>query len=165
MRLAAILLPTLLPMLSPILGPGLSPLREAMLLPLPSPLLWWMLSPRLSSLPAPRLSSMLLWIPAPMRRRPQNRKSRRRGLRPLRAKRAAPTPDPDKSPCKQMHGSEIWFRCARARTIRSSASGIMMPMVDAGLFKSGGASGLGRLIRVQTSRAARTQSSVGVAQS
>src|SRR5262249_2063546 len=137
-------------MLSPLLGPGLSP----PLAPGPSSLSASMLSSRLlsrlSSLPASRLSSLLSWILAPLRRRPQNRKSRRRGLRPPRAKKVAPTPDPDKSPCKQIHGREIWFRYARARTIRSSASGIMMPMVGGGLISSG-AGGLEGLIEAQTS--------------
>src|SRR5262249_48657218 len=177
LMLLPMLLPILLPILLLILGPRLSLLVAAMLLPTPSPLLWSTLSPllapglssllasmlsrrlsslpasklssMLSSLPASRLSSTLSWSLAPMRRRPQNRKSRQRGLRPPRAENVAPTPDPDKSPCKQMHGREIWFRYARARTIRSSASGIMMPMVGGGLISSG-AGGLEGLIEAQT---------------
>src|SRR5262245_14991351 len=137
-------------MLSPLLGPRLSPL----LAPGPSSLSATMLSSRLlsrlSSLPASRLSSLLSCILAPLRRRPLNSKSLRRGLPPPRAKQVAPTPDLDKSPCKQMHGREIWFRYARARTIRSSASGIMMPMVGRGLISSG-AGGLEGLIEAQTS--------------
>src|SRR5262245_21343472 len=106
--LLPILLPILLLILLPSLVPRLSLLVAAMLLPLLSPRLWSRLSPlvapelssllasmlsrRLSSLPASRLSSMLSSLPAsrlssklswslaPMRRRPQNRKSRRRGL-------------------------------------------------------------------------------------
>lgn len=106
---------------------------------------------------------MLSWILASMRCSPQNRKSRRRGLRPPRAERVAPTPDPDESPCKQMHGREIWFRCARVQTIRSSASGIMMPKVGPWTHKSGGGCGLEGLIQAQTSRC--TESSAGLARS
>src|SRR5262249_4779285 len=122
--LSSMLWPRLLPMM---LGPGLSPLLSSMLLPMPSPILGRrlssmfssmlssMLGPSLSSLLASRLSWMLSWILGPMRRRPQNIGSRRRGPRPLRAEKLAPTPDPDPPACTQMHGGQKWFRCALIR--------------------------------------------------
>jgi len=67
---------------------------------------------------SPTLSWMLSWILVAMRRRSQNIGSRRRGPRPPRAERVAHTP-PDRSPCTQMLGREIWFRWPRARTVRS----------------------------------------------
>src|SRR6516165_6528551 len=148
MRLAAILLAMLLrmllPILLPLLAPMLSPLRAPVLLPMLLPMLGAMpksaamlsplLAPVLSSLLAPRLSSrlssvlgrklsptlswMVSWILVAMRRRSQNIGSRRRGPRPPRAERVAHTP-PDRSPCTQMLGREIWFRWPRARTVRS----------------------------------------------
>src|SRR6516165_7437185 len=129
-RLSSLLAPVLLPMLLPMLGA--MPKSAAMLSPLLAPVLSSLLAPRLSSLLAPRLSSvlgrklsptlswMVSWILVAMRRRSQNIGSRRRGPRPPRAESVAHTPDPDRSPCTQMHGREIWFRRARARTVRSS---------------------------------------------
>src|SRR5215469_9293362 len=134
--LASRLSPLLAPRLSSLLGPRLSPLLAAVLSSLLaarlssllssrvlsrlSPLLASMLSSLLGWNLSPTLSWMLSWILAAMRRRPQNIGSRRRGLRPPRAERVAHPPGPDTSPCTQMHGREIWFRCARARTVRSS---------------------------------------------
>src|SRR5215813_7853425 len=92
----------------------LSSLPASMLSSLPASMLSSLLEPRLSS----TLSWMLSWILGSMRRRPQKIKSRRRGPRPPRAERVAHPPGPDTSPCTQMHGREIWFRCARARTVR-----------------------------------------------
>src|SRR6516164_6944754 len=140
MRLAAILLAMLLrmllPILFPILGPMLSPLRASTFMPPRAAMLSPLLAPVLSSMSAPRLSSrlssvlgrklsptlswMVSWILMAMRRRSQNIGSRRRGPRPPRAESVAHTPDPDRSPCTQMHGREIWFRRARARTVKSS---------------------------------------------
>src|SRR5215467_5045093 len=121
MRLAAMRLPMLLRILLWILGPRLSPPLASTLSPLFGPKLSLLLpAPRLSSRLASVLLSMLLWILGSMRRRPQNIGSRLRGPRPPRAERVAHTPDPDKSPCTQMHGREIWFRCARARTVSVS---------------------------------------------
>src|SRR6516165_2225290 len=111
-RLSSLLAPVLLPMLLPMLGA--MPKSAAMLSPLLAPVLSSMSAPRLSSPLARRLS----WILVAMRRRSQNIGSRRRGPRPPRAERVAHTP-PDRSPCTQMLGREIWFRWPRARTVRS----------------------------------------------
>src|SRR6516165_2123340 len=138
--LLPILLPLLAPMLSPLRAPvllpmllpmlGAMPKSAAMLSPLLAPVLSSLLAPRLSSPLAPRLSSvlgrklsptlswMLSWILVAMRRWSQNIGSRRRGPRPPRDERVAHTP-PDRSPCTQMLGREIWFRWPRARTVRS----------------------------------------------
>src|SRR5215831_3693290 len=116
-RLSSLLASVLSSVLSSLLGPRLLPLLASMLSSRLSSLLGWKLSSTLSWM---TLSWMLSWILAAMRRRPQNTRLRRRGPRPPRAESVARTPDPDKSPCTQMHGREIWFRCARARTVRSS---------------------------------------------
>src|SRR5215469_6148224 len=133
LRVSSLLGPTLSPMLasrlssllasvlSSLLGPRLLPLLASMLSSRLSSLLGWKLSSTLSWMTLSwMLSWILAWILAAMRRRPQNTRLRRRGPRPPRAESVARTPDPDKSPCTQMHGREIWFRCARARTVRSS---------------------------------------------
>src|SRR5262249_54488982 len=104
--LASMLSSTLSSMLSSALSSMLSSLLASMLSSLLSPLL----GPRLSLM----LSWMLSWILGPMRRRPQNIGSRRRGPRPPRAERVAHTPDPDRPACTQMHGGQKWFRCANA---------------------------------------------------